>query len=92
MKVKKTWIVNSTVIQSDTAQKPAMRQYTIGFQGIGMGVRAGRSDQSYLESGANVQLVIAAISIDGREKKLLTFSTVGFSLNNLNCLKAGTKE
>lgn len=40
-------------------------------------MRAGRSDQSYLESGTNVQLVIAAISVDGREKKVLTFKIVG---------------
>ena len=101
MKVKKTWIVNSTVIQSDTAQKPAMRQYAVGFQGSGTGMRAGRSDQSYLESGTNVQFVIATIS--------LTFKIAGnnaerqsgwaaFSLDNPNCLNigrysnAGTKE
>ena len=97
--MKKTWIVNSTVIQSDTAQKPAMRQYAVGFQGIGRGMRAGRSDQSYLESGTNVQLVIAAVSVGGREKRLLTFKVVGnngaqqsgwdSSLDNPNCLNAG---
>jgi hypothetical protein len=40
-------------------------------------MRAGRSDQSYLESGTNVQLVIVAISVDGRENELWTFKIVG---------------
>jgi hypothetical protein len=45
-------------------------------------MRAGRSDQSYLESGTNVQLVIAAVLVGGREKRLLTFKVVGNNAHN----------